>query len=108
MAEEREQKNDKGKGKPKVVSSRAYVNFALIRHTGEQFVIDFGERHFEDPNRIQMLAGVKMSPEHAKALLKALYENIKKYENKIGKIPWPPGAPGDTDLDWFFEKGKRG
>ena len=99
--------SDKGKGR-KSVFPRVYVNFAVIRHTAEQFIIDFGERHLEIPDGVELSTGVKMSPEHAKALLKALYENIKKYENKIGKIPWPPEAPGDTDLDWFFGKGKRG
>ena len=62
------------------VAQGAYSNLAIINHSPSEFVVDF----------IQMMPGVAkakvksrviLTPQHAKRLMKALVENIKKFEN---------------------------
>lgn len=40
-----------------------------------------------------VVANVVMSPQHAKALLKALAQNVEKYEADNGPLPEPPDPP---------------
>lgn len=65
-----------------------YSNLAIIAHSTSEFVIDF----------IRAVPGVKspkvhsriiMNPEHAKRLVRALNENIKRYESQNGEIILP-------------------
>tara|TARA_B100000925_G_C22008422_1_gene474811 strand:- start:3036 stop:3350 length:315 start_codon:yes stop_codon:yes gene_type:complete len=67
------------------VAQGAYSNLAIINHSPSEFVVDF----------IQMMPGVAkakvksrviLTPQHAKRLMKALVENIKKFENQHGNI----------------------
>jgi uncharacterized protein DUF3467 len=51
--------------------------------TGQRLV----KLHVEDKVR------VSMSPQHAKAVLKVLQENVALYEKQIGPIPNQPDAP---------------
>ena len=78
------------------VAQGVYSNLAVISHTPAEIVLDFA----------QMLPGVQsatvrsrviMSPIHAKRLLMALTDNIKKYESQFGDIQEPQPLPqGDT------------
>ncbi len=61
----------------------AYANMAMINHTKEEFVIDFVNVL---PPQGQLVSRVFMSPGHAKRLMGAIKENIKKYEDNFGKI----------------------
>lgn len=65
-----------------------YSNLAVISHSTSEFVIDF----------VRIVPGVKsakvhsriiMTPEHAKRLMRALEDNIKKYESHNGEINLP-------------------
>ena len=70
-----------------------YSNLAMINHNAEEFTLNF---IYVFPNVPQgkLLASVIVSPGHAKRLLRALEENIGRYETQYGKIPdAPPGAP---------------
>ena len=62
-----------------------YSNLAIINHSPSEFVVDF----------IQMMPGLKkakvksrviLTPQHAKRLMKALIDNIKKFEDQHGSI----------------------
>ena len=67
------------------VAQGVYSNLAIINHSPSEFVIDF----------IQMMPGVVkakvksrviLTPQHAKRLMKALSDNINKFENQHGDI----------------------
>lgn len=64
------------------VSKGVYSNVALIKHTQNEFMIDFLMKFGGDA---QLVSRVILSPSHAIALVDALGENIKKYESKFGK-----------------------
>ena len=60
-----------------------YSNMMQIFHTKEEFVLDF----FMVGAPAGILASrVVMSPGHLKRMIKALEDNVKKYEDKFGKI----------------------
>ncbi len=61
----------------------AYANMAQISHGAEEFILDFANMM---PPTGQLVARVIISPSHAKRLVQALNENIKKYEEKFGTI----------------------
>ena len=64
-----------------------YSNNAVISHTREEFLIDF--MNIFPPEGI-VNARVIMSPGHLKRLIKALVDNVNKYEAKFGTIPDVP------------------
>jgi hypothetical protein len=61
----------------------AYANMAQISHGAEEFILDFANMM---PPTGQLVARVIISPSHAKRLVQALSDNIKKYEEKFGTI----------------------
>lgn len=61
-----------------------YANMIQITHTQEELVLDF---LLAFPPRGSLVSRVVMSPGHTKRMLKALQENIEKYEKKFGEIP---------------------
>lgn len=67
------------------VAEGTYSNLAIINHSPSEFIVDF----------IQMIAGlpkakvksrVILTPQHAKRLMRALTDNISKYEDQFGEI----------------------
>lgn len=62
-----------------------YSNLAIITHSAAEFVIDF-TRMLPGVPKTKVYARVIMTPQHAKSLLRALDENIKKYEGQFGEI----------------------
>ena len=60
-----------------------YANLLMINHSREEYVLDF----------MSVIAGngalvsrIFMSPGHLKRTIKALQENLSKYESKFGAI----------------------
>lgn len=70
-----------------------YCNQIGIVTTSWDITLLFNEQ-VESDNAEQILvdrkAKVVMSPQHAKALVAILADNVKKYEEQVGPIPWPP------------------
>jgi hypothetical protein len=62
-----------------------YANLAMIAHSNSEFVIDF-IRLMPGVPKAKVKSRVIITPEHAKRLLIALKENIKKYEDSFGTI----------------------
>ena len=60
-----------------------YSNMMQIFHTKEEFVLDFFM--VGAPAGI-LTSRVIMSPGHLKRMIKAFEDNIRKYEDKFGKI----------------------
>mgnify|MGYP003572124858 CR=1 len=67
------------------VAAGTYANLAVLNHSPTEFVADF----------IQVMPGVPkakvrsriiLTPQHAKRLLKAMSDNIARYEAQFGEI----------------------
>ena len=77
------------------VAKGAYANAALITHTDDAFFLDFALAYPQQPVRVQ--ARVITSPQHAKALLRTLAENVSRYEKRFGVIPERPLPPRPSE-----------
>lgn len=61
-----------------------YANVAILAHTKDEFIMDFALAY---PGQAPVVnARVVTSPQHAKALLRSLADNIKRYEARFGAI----------------------
>lgn len=67
-----------------------YSNFALITHAPSEVIIDFA-RLLPNVPKTRIYARVIMTPLHAKLLLRALADNLAKYEAQFGEIQIPTG-----------------
>ena len=67
-----------------------YSNFAIITHSPAEFVLDF-TRVMPGVPKAKVYARIIMTPQHAKSLLIALQDNIRKYESQYGEIKLYPG-----------------
>jgi hypothetical protein len=72
-----------------------YTNAALVTHTDDAFFLDFALAYPQQPVRVQ--ARMITSPQHAKALLRTLAENVSRYEKRFGVIPERPLPPRVSD-----------
>jgi hypothetical protein len=64
-----------------------YANVAVIAHTKDEFIIDFALAY---PGQAPLVGSrVITSPQHAKAFLRSLEDNVRKYEQRFGLIPEP-------------------
>ncbi len=77
------------------VADGEYANLAIITHSGAEFVLDF-VRVMPGSPKANVQSRIIMTPSHSKALLRALEQNIAKYENEHGeiKMPDPMAFPG--------------
>jgi hypothetical protein len=65
-----------------------YTNLARIAHSPADFVIDFAQI-LPGEQKAGIRARVLMSPLSAKLLLRALAENLARYESNLGEISVP-------------------
>lgn len=63
-----------------------YTNLAMIHHNAEEFTLNF-IYIFPNVPQGKLVSSVIVSPGHAKRLLRALGENITRYEAQFGAIP---------------------
>lgn len=66
-------------------SEGVYSNFVLIAHSASEFIIDFA-RILPGLPKAKVFSRIVMTPQHAQLLHNALAENIKKFEERFGKI----------------------
>src|SRR5262245_41484205 len=72
----------------------AYSNLVLINHNENEFVLDFAFLQPSAP-RARVRTRIISSPRHTKRLLRALEVNLRRYEERFGKIEEPDlTAPG--------------
>ncbi len=67
------------------IAEGTYANLAMIAHSNSEFVIDF-IRLMPGVPKAKVKSRIIITPEHAKRLLMALKDNIKKYEESFGSI----------------------
>jgi hypothetical protein len=74
------------------IAQGVYSNLAVITHSSSEFVVDF-VRVMPGIPKANVKSRIILTPEHAKRLLYALEDNIKKYEAVYGPIKnTVPGA----------------
>jgi hypothetical protein len=77
---------------PEGLQPGAYANGAMVWHTPYEFTIDFiaiqpGDQESPDVVQCLVTSRVRIPPTVIFDLLKALNENMTKYENQFGEIP---------------------
>ena len=77
-----------------------YSNLAIINHSNSEFVVDFAKMMPGVP-KVKVKSRIVLTPQHAKRLLKALSDNINKFESLHGQIkdieaPLPMSFGGPT------------
>jgi hypothetical protein len=79
-----------------------YINMVRIAHSPMDLVFDFAQIFPGGFTRVR--SRVVMSPLGAKLFLRALAENLSKYEKSYGEI----NVPGDSNLaDYLFKPPER-
>lgn len=73
-----------------------YANAAIVTQTHSEIILDFVQVMPNAPNaRIQ--SRIVMTPANAKLFVKALAENLERFEKKHGEISLPPTPPSLAD-----------
>ncbi len=68
----------------------SYANFAVITHSPSELVIDFA-RVLPNTPKARVVSRIILTPMNAKLLLRALTENLGKFEAQYGPIILPTG-----------------
>lgn len=74
-----------------------YVNFVRISHTASEFILDFSLL-LPGVKQPQVNSRLVMSPTAAKLFLRAMTENLKRYETNFGEITIPGSHTLADDL----------
>ncbi|MEQ8908442.1 MAG: DUF3467 domain-containing protein [Vicingaceae bacterium] len=84
--------NDNPQGQDKLnielteeVAEGTYSNLAIISHSNSEFVFDFIKVMPGLP-KAKVKSRIMMTPQHAKRLMRALHDNISKFESQHGDI----------------------
>lgn len=72
------------------VADGIYSNLAIITHSNSEFVLDF-VRVMPGVPKAKVRSRILLTPQHAKRLMRALADNIQKFEQVHGTIR-------DTDM----------
>ncbi len=67
------------------VAEGVYSNLAVISHSPTEFVVDF-IRMMPNMPQAKVKSRIILTPQHAKRLLKALQDNVRRYELQNGTI----------------------
>jgi hypothetical protein len=67
------------------IAEGEYANLAIITHSHAEFVIDFVNVMPGTP-KSKVKSRIIFTPQHAKRFMKAMTENIGRFENVNGKI----------------------
>ena len=74
------------------IAQGIYANLAIIAHSSSEFIVDF-VRVLPGMPKAGVESRIVLAPEHAKRLLRALEDNINKYERVFGPIRIPEERP---------------
>src|ERR1700733_14473458 len=85
---------------PDEIAEGIYSNLAIITHSNSEFIVDF-IRIMPGVPKAKVKARVVLTPQHAKRLLRALKDNLTKFEQlhgpvqdtEINSIPMNFGGP---------------
>ena len=78
-----------------------YANLVVVHHNAEEFTLNFVYL-FPTVPQGKLVASLIVNPAHAKRLMRALEENVGRYEAQFGKLPEGPG-PGPEPKIGFVQ-----
>jgi hypothetical protein len=78
---------------PDSVLAGVYSNQMMVSHTREEFVLDFVNMF---PPQGVVNARVIVSPGHLKRMIRALRDNLSRYESHFGPVPEAPAPAPDS------------
>ena len=108
------EKNNNGQSQLQInlnpeVAQGVYANLALLTHSQSEFIIDMASM-LPGMQKPEVRSRIIMVPEHAKRLLLALQDNIRKYEQQFGTInlndPHSGPRPGSTIAPFNINPGQ--
>ena len=67
------------------VAQGEYSNLAVITHSNAEFIVNFVSMMPGTP-KARVKSRIILAPQHAKRLLKALNDNVRKFESQHGEI----------------------
>lgn len=70
---------------PEDIAQGIYSNLVIVGHSSSEFIIDF-IRVLPGLTKASVKSRIILSPEHAKRMMMALTENVKRYEQLYGAI----------------------
>ncbi len=85
MAEENKKDQQINIELPEDIAEGIYSNLAVITHSNSEFVMDFIKVMPGIP-KAKVKSRILLTPQHAKRLMKAMADNISKYESTHGEI----------------------
>ncbi|MCQ2225985.1 MAG: DUF3467 domain-containing protein [Paludibacteraceae bacterium] len=74
------------------VADGVYSNLAIISHSSSEFVLDF-VRIMPNTPKAKVKSRIILTPAHAKHLMLALQDNVRKYEQQFGTIDGTAASP---------------
>jgi hypothetical protein len=75
------------------IANGIYANLAVINHSASEFIVDFINIMPGVP-KAKVKARIILTPQHAKRLVRALSENVKRFESVHGMIKdYDQGTP---------------
>ena len=78
-----------------------YANLAVITHSPVEFVLDFAQMA-PGLAKAQVRSRVILAPHHAKRLMRALNENVQRFEAQHGPIKEIGGPSNDPAMPMTF------
>ncbi|HXZ13946.1 MAG TPA: DUF3467 domain-containing protein [Candidatus Sulfotelmatobacter sp.] len=78
-----------------------YSNLVVVHHNAEEFTLNF-VYIFPTMPQGKLVASLIITPTHAKRLVRALQENVGRYEAQFGTLPEGPG-PGPEPSVGFIQ-----
>ena len=73
---------------PEKLAGGVYANNMVVSHTQEEFVLDFLAVY--NPRSGVVASRVVLSPGHLKRVVRALSENLARYESRFGQLTEAP------------------
>ncbi len=67
------------------IAEGIYSNLAIINHSVSEFIVDFISVMPGQP-KAKVKSRIILTPQHAKRLVKALADNVKRFEKSHGEI----------------------
>jgi hypothetical protein len=74
-----------------------YSNLVVVHHNAEEFTLNFVYM-FPTVAQGKLVASLIVNPRHAKRLLRALEENVSRYEAQFGKLPDAPAPDAEPKV----------
>lgn len=75
-----------------------YANVTNIGHTKEEFILDYLFIQQQPAPFGKLVSRVILTPGHAKRLMHALQENLRKYEENFGQVETGDSVPEKRTL----------